>query len=158
MRRTISWLTGAVVVLAGAAAYLEFVDDIRTPYSLLTMRAGFATHNKLPPETLAAATAALKAKFGAATEVWQGPAGIIGRLNGQIVATEPAHTFFHEALGVTKIPDADGKVSTFPFDIGPDMLRTSIPPNVLPILKMEVELALPGDDLDFSANDFSIER
>src|ERR1041384_5072990 len=98
------WLAAALVVLVGGIV-LEFVLDVRTPYSRLAMRSALVTHNKLPPETLAAATVKLKAKFGEDAKVWQGPTGIYVRRDGDILAIEPAETFFHEALGITQVAD-----------------------------------------------------
>jgi hypothetical protein len=155
LRRVIG--IGTLLVLAGAV-YAEFVADIRTPRSALGMRVGVVTHNKLPPESLAATAAAMKAKYGPATEVWQGPAGINAKVDGQVVETAPAHTFFHEALGVTQITGADGKVSTFPFHVSPYELHDSVSPMLVPMLKMRVAIAFEGANLDFDAYDFSIER
>jgi hypothetical protein len=158
MQRRGLWLTGTVLMLAAVAIYLEFAIDIRTPRSPLKMQGALATHNGLPAGALAAAATAFKAKFGEATEVWQGPAGINAKLNGRIVATEPAHTVFHEALGITQIADGAGAISTFPFDVSPYQLLNSMSAVVLPILKMEVEAVAPISNPDFDLKDFSIEH
>jgi hypothetical protein len=155
MLRHVIWLSGAAFLIG--AIYLEFAADIRTPRSALAMRGALVTHNKLPPESLAAATAAMKAKFGPATEVWQGPSAINAKLDGEIVATAPARTFFHEALGVTQITGEDGKISTFPFHVSPYELHDSIHPALVPMLKMRLGIAFDSN-LDFDRYDFSINR
>jgi hypothetical protein len=158
MERRATWLWAAAAAVVCAAIYLEFVADFRTPRSSLAMRGALVTHNKLPPESLAAVTAALKAKFGAAAEVWQGPTGINAKLDGKIVATEPAHTFFHEALGITQVADESGAISTFPFHVSPHELRDSIHPALVPALMMRVAPVFPAGSVHFDLSDFSIEH
>jgi hypothetical protein len=109
-------LAGGAALLAGAI-YAEFVADFRTPHSALAMQGSLVTHNKLAPNAIAAATTALKAKFGPATEVSVGFMAINAKLDGEIVGTAQPNGVFHEALGVTQIAGEDGKVSSFPFHI-----------------------------------------
>jgi hypothetical protein len=151
------WLAAALVVLVGGIV-LEFVVDIRTPRSGLAMRSALVTHNKLPPETLAAAAVKLKAKFGEDATVWQGPTGIYVRRDGDILAIEPAKTFFHEALGITQVVDTVGAIATFPFHVSPYELRDSAYPQLVPSLMMRVAPAFTPGNLDFDAADFSIDH
>ena len=81
------------------------------------MQGSLVTHNKLAPNAIAAATTALKAKFGPATEVSVGFMALNAKLDGEIVGTAQPNGVFHEALGVTQIAGEDGKVSSFPFHI-----------------------------------------
>jgi hypothetical protein len=152
------WLVAAIGILACIAIYLEFVIDFRTPRSSLAMRGALFTGNKLPPETLAAVTAALKAKYGEAAKVWQGGAGINATLNGKIVATEPVQTFFYEASGITQVADKAGAISTFPFSVSPYEVRDSFPSRLVPILKMVVGPVFSAGNLDFDQYDFAIEQ
>ena len=90
------------------------------------MQGSLVTHNKLAPNAIAAATTALKAKFGPATEVSVGFMALNAKLDGEIVGTAQPNGVFHEALGVTQIAGEDGKVSSFPFHISPYEVRDSI--------------------------------
>jgi hypothetical protein len=157
MQRPVIWLAGAAVVLAGVI-YLEFVIDIRTPQSALAMRSALVTHNKLPPETLDAITIKLKAKFGQDATVWQGPTGVYVRRDAEILAIEPAETFFHEALGITQVADDAGAVATFPFHVSPYQLRDSVHDRLVPALMMRVAPAFTPGNLDFEGDDFSIDH
>ena len=150
------WVMGLTLALAGVAVYLEFMIDIRTPLSPLAMRGALVTANKLPPETLAAATAALKAKFGNAAVVWQGSMGINAKLNGEIVETVPARTFFHEALGITQVADQAGAIATFPFYISPYETFTRGESDLLAHLKMRIGRVFPPASLDVEGDDFAI--
>jgi hypothetical protein len=156
MLRHIIWLIVAVAV-AGTTVYLELIADVRTPTSRLAMRGALVTHNKLPPESLAAATVKLQAKFGPATKVWQGPTGIYARQDGDILAIEPARTFFHETLGITQVADDAGAVATFPFHVSPYEVRDGIHPNLVPSLKMRVSPVFQTPP-DFDHDDFAIEQ
>lgn len=148
----------ATLAVVCAIVYVEFGLDFRTPRSALAMRGALVTHNQLPPETLAAVTAGFKAKFGPDVQVWQGPVGINAKLDGKIVATAPAHTFFREALGITQVAEAPGVVSTFPFHVSPYEVRDSVHPLVVPMLRMRVARVFPAHGADFELDDFSIDR
>lgn len=152
------WLVAAIGILACIAVYLEFVIDFRTPRSSLAMRGALVTSNKLSPETLAAVTAALKAKYGEAAKVWQGSAGINASLDGKIVATAPADTYFYEASGITQVADKAGAISTFPFNVSPFEARDSFPSRLVPMIKMVVGPVFPAGSLGFGRNDFAIEQ
>jgi hypothetical protein len=152
------WLIAGIVILACIAIYLEFVIDFRTPRSSLAMRGALVTSNKVPPETLATVTASLKAKYGEAAKVWQSGAGINATLNGKIVATEPAQTFFFEASGVTQVADEVGVISTFPFSVSPYEVRDSLPSRLVAMIKIGVGPIFPPGSLDFDQYDFSIEQ
>ena len=121
------------------------------------MQGSLVTHNKLAPNAIAAATTALKAKFGPATEVSVGFMALNAKLDGEIVGTAQPNGVFHEALGVTQSAGEDGKVSSFPFHISPYEVRDSIHPALVPMLKMRLALAFERS-VDFDLNDFSISR
>jgi hypothetical protein len=156
MLRTILCVAAAVV-LAGVVVFLELIADVRTPPSHLAMRSAFVTHNKLPPEELAAATAKLKAKYGEVTKVWQGPTGIYARQDGDILEVMPAHTFFHETLGMTEVEDEAGGRALFPFHISPYELRDTVHPALVPSLMMRVATSF-RNPRPFGMEDFSIEQ
>ena len=105
MLRRFIWLAGAAVLLAGAIT-LEFVVDIRTPRSALAMRSALVTHNKLPPEALAAAAIKLKAKFGEDATVWQGPTGIYVRRDGDIPRRQTKPVTFSTGARHPQVVDA----------------------------------------------------
>jgi hypothetical protein len=154
-----AWRALLVVVIAiCGAVYLEFGVDVRTPYSLLATRAALVTHNHPVPDRLASAIGALKAKYGQDADIRQLPTALVVERNGQFLASQPAPSEFHEALGMTQVVDSQaGVTSTFPFDVSPYEQRDGILPALVPNLKMRVGRIFAGGSPDFDLDDFSIE-
>jgi hypothetical protein len=114
-------VAGAVAATAVAAAYGEFVLDIRTPRASLVEIHAITSSVSILMADYHHAIEAMKKKYGpdAQTVLETRPPRLITRVNGKVVEQDRAPGQFSDARGLFVIGPPGRLESTFPFQIDP---------------------------------------
>jgi hypothetical protein len=156
------WMRAGLLLAVAAfavAAYLEFVRDIRTPRSPVIMAGVVGSNYQLSVDRYNAITAAMKDRYGDAAETWLNGKEAVARtkVNGHVVATESIPHRFMDAVGVLLVGADPGRMSIFPFKIGPDRVPDAVAREFMLFeIRERFETTFRPGVLNFTEDDYSV--
>jgi hypothetical protein len=150
-------VAGAVAATAAAAAYGEFVLDIRVPRAALVEVHAVTSSVSILMADYGHAVETMKKKYGpdAETALETRPPRLITRLGGKVVEEVRAPGQFSDARGLFVIGPRGRLESTFPFQIDPREAPTfgTMGEPAARYLKSRFEKALPTKYFEFDDRD-----